>query len=93
MRSPSLVLQFRTQWTALSAGRDDTTVVTSFVGTCTALAANQTGADPQRAGVDAAVMSFTTPNAAQPLPSVDDALGLSLLAREQVCSHYTAPAS
>lgn len=86
-----LVLAFRTRWAALSAGRDDSTVLSAFVATCDNLATTAAGTDPGVADSDAALRAFTDPTATQPLPSIDDAAGLGALARTDVCPAYTAP--
>ena len=94
----SLVVSFREEYPALSDGRTDSQVVQSFVDTCTALAMPPSsfdqvpaGSDPGTVLANAALPAFTTPTAAQPLPSVSDAAGLGTLAQRQVCPAYTAP--
>ena len=93
-----LVVTFRQEYPALSDGRTDTQVLQSFADTCLALAQPPTsfdqvpaGSDPGTVLANAALQAFTTPTAAQPLPSVSDAAGLGTLAQRQVCPAYSTP--
>lgn len=93
-----VVRDFRTQYAALSNGRSDSQVLQSFADTCATLAMPPlstaeipVGNDPRATGADAATQAFTQPTADEPLPSVSDAAGLAIFARQRVCPSYTAP--